>query len=202
MALRDWLHNPRGALTPAGDTGAGETFRGAENDEILPVATATVATPATEFANDGESVATVADVAVASREVAKRQASSSEIAELERLIAAVLADGTPADRTQALAVALADLDAALTTFRTLVAEFRMATPETRDDRRPCTACTNLARTGQCLAAARGMQVGGSQRRYFPIVDLPQHCVGFAPKENDPDQRSGAERWPSLIAASR
>lgn len=64
-----------------------------------------------------------------------------------------------------------------------------------DDRRYCLECSNLA-AGCCLAAWRG-EIEAS-RHYRPIDDLPRRCEGYRPTTNDPDQRSGKQRWPELI----
>ena len=63
-----------------------------------------------------------------------------------------------------------------------------------DDRRHCAECRNLS-ADRCLAAWRGEILAGNH--YKPIDDLPRRCNGYAPKANDPDQRTGAERWPGL-----
>ena len=52
---------------------------------------------------------------------ATRAATSAEAAELRGLVAAILPDDTEASRAEAVAVALADPDAALASYRTLVA---------------------------------------------------------------------------------
>lgn len=66
-----------------------------------------------------------------------------------------------------------------------------------DDRITCLECANLQRIGQCLAAKR-FQIKGAGRNYSPIKNLPRRCEGFIPLPDDPDQRTGRERWPSLI----
>ena len=67
-----------------------------------------------------------------------------------------------------------------------------------DDRRHCDQCTNFTVTGRCLAAKRGeLPVLPS---YEPVQDLPRRCVGYMPKPDDPDQRSGRQRWPGLDMA--
>ncbi len=66
---------------------------------------------------------------------------------------------------------------------------------TQDDRRHCAVCSNLL-GGRCLAAWRG-DIEAS-KHYRPIDDLPRRCEGYQPKANDPDQRSGRQRWPRLI----
>lgn len=63
-----------------------------------------------------------------------------------------------------------------------------------DDRRHCAECRNLS-TGRCLAAWRGEIVAA--RQYRPIDDLPRRCAGYMPKTNDPDQRTGKQRWPGI-----
>ena len=63
-----------------------------------------------------------------------------------------------------------------------------------DDRQHCAECRNLS-AGRCLAAWRGEIV--ASRQYRPIDDLPRRCEGYAPKSNDPDQRTGKQRWPGL-----
>ena len=71
----------------------------------------------------------------------------------------------------------------------------MDTPGIVDDRQYCADCANLSHAGRCLAAWRGEILAGNH--YKPVDDLPRRCNGFAPKANDPDQRTGAERWPGL-----
>lgn len=63
-----------------------------------------------------------------------------------------------------------------------------------DDRRHCAECGNLS-GGRCLAAWRGEIV--ASRQYRPIDDLPRRCEGYTPKSNEPDQRTGKQRWPEL-----
>lgn len=64
-----------------------------------------------------------------------------------------------------------------------------------DDRRTCGQCTNLEGL-RCLAAWRDEIV--ANRGYTPIRDIPRRCEGYIPDANDPDRRSGGERWPELI----
>lgn len=61
-----------------------------------------------------------------------------------------------------------------------------------DDRRHCLDCANLSPIGRCRAYA----ALGATRRYRPLDDLPKRCVAYQP--NDPDQRPGRERWPTLV----
>ena len=133
---------------------------------------------------------------------ANEAATSEQAAELRELIAPILANDSDADRAEALAVALADPDAALMSFRAMAAglrnETRAPAREPDDDRRPCTDCANLtARDKRCLAAWRGERPGNAPRDYRPTIDLPRRCECYAPKPAEPDQRNGAERWSNL-----
>jgi hypothetical protein len=65
-----------------------------------------------------------------------------------------------------------------------------------DDRRRCDQCLNLTGRGLCLAARRGEIV--ANRDYEPVLDLPRRCEGYMPGGDDPDRRTGQERWPDLI----
>jgi hypothetical protein len=67
-----------------------------------------------------------------------------------------------------------------------------------DDRRRCDQCRRLNDEGLCLAAFRGESLGFVVPRvYHPVATLPQHCAGYSPFLNDPDQRPARDRWPSL-----
>ena len=196
MALRDWLRDTSRAGRPLAEVACPD-HRSAQNDEAFVVATATSATSATTPGVEHESVANVASVAVAAPENARRRASASERAELEELIGVILANDSASDRAEALAIAIVDPDAALVSFRALVAGLHPPQPKVSDDRRACTACANLVWNGECLAARRNSNLGVPGRSYFPVKDLPQRCIGFAPKGDDIDQRSAEERWPHL-----
>ena len=63
-----------------------------------------------------------------------------------------------------------------------------------DDRRYCGQCGQLT-FGRCLAAWRGEIT--SARVYRPVDTIPRRCAGFKPEADDPDQRTGYERWPGL-----
>jgi len=64
------------------------------------------------------------------------------------------------------------------------------------DLRPCLRCRNLTPMGRCLAAWRGEL--RAARDYSPTFpDLPQRCIGYRPKADDPVQTPGRERWPEL-----
>lgn len=65
-----------------------------------------------------------------------------------------------------------------------------------DDRRRCGQCLNLTGRGLCLAARRGEIV--ANRDYEPVRDLMRRCEGYQPGSDDPDRRTGRERWPDLI----
>jgi hypothetical protein len=64
-----------------------------------------------------------------------------------------------------------------------------------DNRRRCLECGKHAPNGRCLAAAKGEIVASSS--YQPNPMLLRRCEGFRPLPNDPDQRSGWDRWPGL-----
>lgn len=87
-------------------------------------ATATLATPATLEGERGRSVATVATVAVARAENndAQALATPEQAVELRDVIAVILANNSEAERAEALAIAVADPEAALISFRALAAE--------------------------------------------------------------------------------
>jgi len=96
-------------------------------DWFAEAATATSATPATVTASSQTSVATVATVAVANTEnfpEIPATASPGQRQELRELIAIILARDTEAERAETLAVACADPEAALTSFRALVADLQ------------------------------------------------------------------------------
>ena len=131
-------------------------------------------------------------------------ATVAQAAELESLDGIFLAGDTEAERREAMSAALADPEAALTSFRLLAAEFRERyAPKCvreADDRRTCTDCANLSmRDQRCLAAWRGKRIGNAGRNYHPVIDLPGRCEHYAPKADETDQRSGAERWPEMAA---
>lgn len=65
-----------------------------------------------------------------------------------------------------------------------------------DDRRTCRQCLNLAGNGRCMAAGRG-ELPMTDPRYQPDPDRLVRCVGYLPDADDPDQRLGRARWPSL-----
>ena len=128
-----------------------------------------------------------------------REATPAEADELRALIGVVLANGSADDRTEALAVACADPDAARTSFRALVADLQRDTPLVSDDRRTCRQCSKLTAAGRCLAAARGDLPFAASRKYAPVPDVLKRCEGFRPLVDDPDQHPGAERWRGLGA---
>lgn len=174
MALRDWLS-----------------------------ATATLATPATAGSTSGPSVATVATVAVAVP-ANDSDATPEQARELRELVAIVAADWPANEQAEALAVALADPEAALTCFRALAPERQPRDePEPLGDplMRTCRQCANLSPGGRCLAAWRGESFGPGiaiSRNYAPPPDQPLRCAPYRPGANDPDRRTGAERWPWLL----
>ena len=130
-------------------------------------------------------------------------ATPAEAGELRELIALILPDADEAEQAQALAVALADPEAALASFRALAADLRPNPAPYPDDRRACRECANLDRQRgrdgfrRCAAARRGELPYIAHRDYCPVPDQPQRCVGYLPHSDDPDQRTGRERWAGL-----
>jgi hypothetical protein len=55
-----------------------------------------------------------------------------------------------------------------------------------DDRRHCRTCQHLVGS-RCQA-----------RRLFVMDDLPRRCFEYLPKDDDPDQCTGRDRWPELL----
>ena len=130
--------------------------------------------------------------------LATRQATQDEPLELAALLGAIL-PGDAQGQAEALAIALADADAALMSFRALVADLPPAPPDPLPALPTCESCRNLTtlrdRDGyrRCTAAPR---------RYNPAPDIGRRCENFIPLPNDPDQRRGAERWPGLDQATK
>lgn len=65
-----------------------------------------------------------------------------------------------------------------------------------DNRRRCLECGKRAPNGRCMAAAKGEIV--ASRSYQPDPVLLRRCEGYRPLPDDPDQRSGWDRWPGLL----
>jgi len=122
-------------------------------------------------------------------------ATPEQASELRELVAAILPDD--AERADVLRVACADPEAALTSFRALVADPQPVPLPDPDDRRTCQQCANLV-AWRCSAAARGELAYAAGRMYSPVPGVLRRCEAFAPKPGDPDQRTGRERWPELI----
>lgn len=133
------------------------------------------------------------------------------LAQLATATPATLAtDSTPAPSTVAsvATVAVAQADAAgveeasmpddWSTMLMEVAELPSRYP-VDDDRRHCACCRNLTGGGLCLAARRGELQ--TSETYRPLDDLPRRCGSYLPAADDPDQRSGSERWPGLTRDS-
>lgn len=130
-------------------------------------------------------------------EPSRAAATPAEAARLRVMIGAVLADESDDDRAEALAVALADVDAALVCYRALTS----AGSDPRMCR--CLDCAGYSvTTGKCLQAARGASFGygmAVSRRYAPPPLQASRCAAFLPLSDDPDRRTGAERWPFLMS---
>lgn len=126
----------------------------------------------------------------------RREPNDAEAKELRALVRAVgeREGWAAAEVEEATAVALADPDGALTCYRDIAADLGVIL-WSDDDRRTCDQCANLAGR-RCLAAWRGEIA--ANRDYAPVRDIPRRCEGYIPDANDPDRRSGGERWPELI----
>ena len=55
-----------------------------------------------------------------------------------------------------------------------------------DERRRCTDCANLTKRRLCIA--------GAHQSVHPVTDILMRCEGYQPGPDDPDRRSGRERW--------
>lgn len=170
---------------------------------IGPPMTATLATVATVPPPSPPSVAGVATVAVreapeaipnrthAAPLAAKEAGEMASLAALVRSVGAAWAF-TPEEVGEALANALAKPEEARACFEALAAE--VASMD--DDRTTCQTCVGRRFDGVCRAAQRG-DISGSARSYTPDPSIRRRCEAYAPKPDDPDQRTGAERWPNL-----
>lgn len=133
-------------------------------------------------------------------------ATREQATELRELVGIVAADWPDDERAEAIAAALADPDAALVCFRALAAERGRATADRQEpapaDMRPCADCANFTPSGRCLAAWRGEPFGAgiaTSRTWTPAEpERPQRCGAYSPGPNDPDKRTGRERWPYLF----
>lgn len=137
-----------------------------------------------------------------------RECNTQQTDELRELVAIIAVDWTDDERADALAAALADPADALTCYRALVHFAHITrTPaparEADDGMRTCQQCANRSPGGRCVAAWRGESFGAgitTSRTWTPTTpDRPQRCGAYAPGANDPDRRSGRERWPTLWA---
>ncbi len=66
-----------------------------------------------------------------------------------------------------------------------------------DDRRTCTQCRNLRQQACAIAKPERGALVVANRGYRPDPVRLLRCAGYPPLANDPDQRTGAERWPGL-----
>lgn len=185
-------------------------------DWLAPATLATVATLRTDSTPTVATVATVASLEIA-EQGSQSVATPEQGAELRALFAIVAAEWPDVEQAEALALALSDPEAALTSFRELASEkqarvrFRQSGPYTSaplserdptDDRRLCTDCANHTPQGRCLSAWRREGPGAAAREYHPIADLLRQCECYAPRAHDPDQRTAAERWPTIPNGTR
>ena len=109
--------------------------------------------------------------------VADLPATQKERAELAGLITAAAAfyGFTPEETTEAREVAAGVVRVALTSFRTTAKRYGISTSP--DYRVTCRDCGNLTRSGQCLAAQRGL-MPDTYNGYHPVPDTPRHCEQF------------------------
>lgn len=197
MALRDWVAEVATLATSA-------TVEANSGRSVATVATVAMGRSPT----GGPSVATVATVATPANKPApainKREETGDELRELVGIVAA---DWPDDERADAMAAALADSEAALVCFRTLVAERGGALVNNKQITTPagmraCVDCANFTASGRCLAAWRGESFGAgiaTSRTWTPAMpERPQRCGAYAPGPNDPDWRAGRERWPWLF----
>lgn len=64
----------------------------------------------------------------------------------------------------------------------------------------CPAVSSLVLNSSYASIAwRGECIGRAGRKYHPIRDLLGRSTSYAPKASEPDQRTGAQRWPYLVA---
>jgi hypothetical protein len=168
---------------------------------LAKAATATLATIATQDTDQTVTVAAVAAVAVANPQVGpldthKRESTAPMSESEESAIRAWLAHIEETNPDEIADV----LDKCRTNSEArayfLLRAQEIPLPHTSyDDRRHCTQCVNLTRRGQCLAAKRSEITASSS--YYPVDHIPRRCKGYAPGPDDPDRRSGRERWPNL-----
>ena len=157
---------------------------------LAQVATATPATLATQETASGTTVAQVATVAVAkppALTVEEETAIRAWLAHIEETDTEIIAE--------VLNQCHADGEARAYFLRR--ADEVPRPMQDDDDRRYCAQCANLAPSGLCLAARRGEII--ASRTYHPVDHLPRRCEGYAPGPDDPDRRTGRERWPGLTA---
>ena len=66
-----------------------------------------------------------------------------------------------------------------------------------DDRRTCMQCLNLRQRACGIAKPERGALVVANHGYRPAPETLHRCAGYQPNKNDPDQRSGLERWPGL-----
>jgi hypothetical protein len=69
-----------------------------------------------------------------------------------------------------------------------------------DDRRRCAHCLNPQVNGACKVAQPGGVVSAA-RGYRPSQEWLHRCAGYRPCPDDPDRRTGPERWPEFQEAN-
>jgi hypothetical protein len=67
-----------------------------------------------------------------------------------------------------------------------------------EDRRTCSQYLNLRERVCTIAKPEHGALVVANRGYRPDPLRQFRCVGYAPLANDPNQRTGSERWPGLM----
>jgi len=166
---------------------------------LREAATAIPATAATEEGEKAGTVARVATVAVANLPSAKSHPTAPMTADQESAIRAWLAHIEETDAA-IIAVVLgqcrADAEARGYFLRQAGGMPQPAAFD--DDRRRCDQCMNLRRDVCTIAEPKTGALVVANRGYRPVREPPRRCAGYAPGLDDPDRRTGRERWPGLI----
>ena len=159
-------------------------------------ATATPATFAIQDANEVRTVASIATVAVAEPLQGQTFPMAAEEEAAIRAWLALIEEIDPATIAEVIEQCQRDVDARDYFTGRAVAELPKP-DQFPDDRRFCRQCSNLTYGGVCSVASPGGAVSAI-RGYRPMQDILHRCAGYRPGVDDPDQRSGSERWPGML----
>ena len=139
-------------------------------------ATATVATFATQDANEGRTVASIATVAVAMPLQDQTVPIAADEEAAIRAWLALIEEIGPATIAEVIEQCQRDVDARDYFTGRAVAELPKP-DQVPDDRRTCRQCSNLTYGGVCSVASPGGAVSAI-RGYRPVADLRQRCEAF------------------------